>query len=126
MAQANEQAAARKSATAANKKAAKRSPKRAAKKPPAQPGVQPSGEPENIEVLDLDEAAMPGANLPPSQQPQEQKMNAVILERQIDDMGNIKIVPQTFGNVQVLEVQTIIELGLKEFRKMLALDSNDK
>ncbi len=45
--------------------------------------------------------------------------DAVVIFKRTDEEGNVTTAIQALGNVQVTEVQTLIELGLRGFRESL-------
>lgn len=53
--------------------------------------------------------------------PDEQVPNAVIVHRMVDEQGNIQTEVAPVGDVQVTEIQTILELGIKRFRQQAGL-----
>jgi hypothetical protein len=51
----------------------------------------------------------------------QQDPDAVVIVKIVDEHGNIKTGIQTLGNVQITEVATLLELGLRGFRAELGL-----
>ena len=50
----------------------------------------------------------------------EEEINAVIIHKVIEGT-QVKTVVQSIGNVQVTEVQTLLELGVKAWRSQIGL-----
>lgn len=47
--------------------------------------------------------------------------NGVLVIRKIDDEGNVSVAAVPIGDVTSTEVQTILELGLREWRERIGL-----
>lgn len=47
--------------------------------------------------------------------------NGVFIEKAVTEDGNLQVNVAPVGNVQVTEVQTLIEVGLKTFREQIGL-----
>lgn len=51
----------------------------------------------------------------------EQNPNGVFIEKVVGEGGNVQVNVAPIGNVQITEVQTLVEIGLRTFRDQIGL-----
>lgn len=77
----------------------------------------------DLEVIELEpvDAPQPEASPPVPPAPEEPPIDAVIVRKVIDQTGAISTEIILNGKVQPTEVQTLLELGVKGWRKQIGL-----
>lgn len=72
--------------------------------------------------IPADTPKLEAVDAPADEAPQEAQVDGVLVRKEVGPEGNLSVSVQPIGNVQITEVQTLLELGVRYFREQVGLD----